>query len=99
MVRRTRAPRARRTRPKEADTCQQIADFILDYITGELHPDTASQFEEHMRICPDCVSFLNTYRKTVQITRSLRYEDIPGEMEKRVRQFLQKKIKSIPPKR
>lgn len=96
MVRRTRA---RRTRPKEVDTCQHIADFILDYITGELHPDTASQFEEHMSICPDCVSFLNTYKKTVQMTGSLQCEDIPGEMEKRVRQFLQKKIKSTPRKR
>lgn len=96
MVKRTRAPRAR---PKEADTCQQVADFIMDYLTGELHPDTASQFEEHMSICPDCVSFLNTYKKTVEITRSLQCEDIPGEMEKRVRQFLEKKIKKPPRKR
>ena len=92
--------RARRTQSRQADrTCQQIADFLLDYLTRELHPDTAAEFEEHLGICPDCVAFLNTYKKTVQVTRSLRYEDIPPEMEKRVSRFLQKKIKGLPRKR
>ncbi len=92
--------RARRTQPRQADlTCQQIADFLLDYLTRELHPDTAAEFEEHLGICPDCVAFLNTYKKTVQVTRSLRYEDIPPEMEKRVSLFLQKKMKGLPRKR
>ncbi|MCZ6485578.1 MAG: zf-HC2 domain-containing protein [Acidobacteria bacterium] len=97
MVKRTRA---RRTQPRQADrTCQHIADFILDYLTGELHPDTAAEFGEHLGICPDCVAFLNTYKKTVQVTGSLPCEDIPAEMEKRVRQFLEEKIKGGPRKR
>lgn len=90
----------RRTRSRQTDLdCQQITEFILDYITGELHPDTAAVFQEHLRICPDCVAFLNTYKKTVQVTRSLRYEDIPPEMETRVRRFLQEKIKGAPRRR
>lgn len=97
MVKRTRA---RRTQPRQADrTCQHIADFILDYLTGELHPDTAAEFGEHLGICPDCVAFLNTYKKTVQVTGSLPCEDIPAEMEKRVHQFLEEKIKGGPRKR
>jgi len=92
--------RARRTQPRQADlTCQQIADFILDYLTGELHPDTASELEKHLHICPDCVAFMNTYKKTVEVTRSLPCEDIPPEMEKRVSRFLQKKMKGVPRKR
>ena len=97
MAKHTRTPRLRSKKGKEI--CQQITDLILDYITGELHPDTAAEFEEHLGICPDCVAFLNTYKKTVQVTRSLRYEDIPPEMEKRVSRFLQKKIKGVPRKR
>ncbi len=92
--------RARRTQSRQADrTCQQITDLILDYITGELHPDTAAEFEEHLGICPDCVAFMNTYKKTVEVTRSLPCEDIPAEMEKRVRRFLEEKIKGAPRKR
>ncbi len=92
--------RARRTQSRQAkEVCQQITDLILDYLTGELHSDTAAEFEEHLRICPDCVAFMNTYKKTVEVTRSLRCEDIPTEMEKRVRRVLEEKIKGAPRKR
>ena len=95
-----RHSRGRQLRSKQdKEICQQVTDLILDYLTGELHPDTAAEFKKHLRICPDCVAFLNTYNKTIQMTQSLRYEDIPAEMEKRVRRFLQKKIKGVPRKR
>lgn len=73
--------------------CEEITNLILDYLTGDLDSETASAFEEHLRLCPDCVAFLKTYEKTVHATRSLRYEDIPPEMEKRVRRFLRERLK------
>lgn len=68
--------------------CREVTDLLLDYMTGELDPETVSAFDDHLRLCPDCVAFLNTYKKTVQVTRSLRYESIPTELEGRVRRFL-----------
>lgn len=91
----TRHSGTQRRRPRRDDMmCDDITDLILDYLTGELPPDTALEFEEHLRMCPDCMAFLNTYKKTVQLTRSLQYEDIPPEMVKRVHRFLTQKIKS-----
>ena len=84
----------RRRARRDHMMCDDITDLILDYLTEALPPGTALEFEEHMRMCPDCVAFLNTYKKTVQVTRSLRYEDIPPAMEKRVRQFLAQKVKT-----
>ena len=72
----------------ETAICREITDLLVDYVTGELDPETVAAFEEHLRLCPDCVAFLNTYKKTIQTTRSLRFEDIPAVMEKRVRRFL-----------
>ncbi|MGH7380990.1 MAG: anti-sigma factor family protein [Candidatus Methylomirabilales bacterium] len=71
--------------------CREVTDLLLDYMTGELDPETVSAFEDHLRLCSDCVAFLKTYKKTVQATRSLRFEDIPAEMEKRVRRFLRER--------
>jgi len=71
--------------------CREITDLLLDYMTGELDPETVAAFEEHLRLCPDCVAFLNTYKKTVQVTRSLRYESIPAELERRARRFLRER--------
>lgn len=73
--------------------CREITDLIIDYVTGTLDPETTWEFGEHLRNCEDCVAFLNTYRKTVQVTQSLRYERIPPEMARRIRLFLQERMK------
>jgi len=83
----------RRVNPKKVDTCKQATALILDYLTGELDPKTARLFEEHLMVCPDCVSFLNSYKETIKFTRSLSYEDIPSEMKKRIRRFLRDNIR------
>jgi predicted anti-sigma-YlaC factor YlaD len=80
-------------------TCERVASLIMDYLNRELDGETTLAFEEHLSFCPDCVAFLNTYKETIQSTQSLRYEDIPPETEKRVREFIQKKIKGFSPKR
>ncbi len=82
----------RRVNTKKVNTCKQATSLILDYLTGELDPKTARLFEEHLMICPDCVSFLNSYKETIKFTRSLSYEDIPSEMKKRIRRFLRDNI-------
>jgi Putative zinc-finger len=70
-------------------TCQQVTDLIADYLAEALDPETTSAFEEHLRDCLDCVAFLNTYKRTSHMVRSLRCEEIPLEMEERVRRFLE----------
>lgn len=97
MVKRTSPQRPRSKNAKI--TCQQITALILDYLTGELDAETVSAFKAHLRECPDCIAFIRTYQKTVQAAQSLRYESIPLEMRKRVRQFLQERIKGLPPNR
>ncbi|MGH7802577.1 MAG: anti-sigma factor family protein [Thermodesulfobacteriota bacterium] len=82
----------RRVNPRKVHTCKQATALILDYLTGELDPKTARLFEEHLMVCPDCVSFLNSYKETIKFTRSLSYEDIPSDMKKRIRRFLRDNI-------
>lgn len=85
---------AQHQRSRRSDvTCQQVTGLILNYVTGELDPRATVAFKVHLRGCPDCIAFLVTYQKTIQAAKSLRYEAIPPAMRKRVRQFLQKKIK------
>ena len=50
--------------------CKKATSLIQDYITGELEPDIASELEIHLSICPDCVAFLNTYKKTTDLVNS-----------------------------
>ena len=78
-------------------TCQQVTDAIIDYVNADMDPVSARTFEAHLRDCPDCTAFLNTYRGTTRALRMLRYEDVPDEMRQRVYRFLREKIQASPP--
>lgn len=87
----------RRGRSRRADmTCERVTALMRDYLAGELSPAMTATLEEHLRRCPDCVAFLKTYQKTTQAVESLRDEDIPAELQIRVRQFLRAKLKGFP---
>jgi predicted anti-sigma-YlaC factor YlaD len=75
-----------------AVTCEQLTAFIADYLAGELNPETTLAFEEHLSGCSDCTAFSNTYRRTIDVVRSLRSEDIPHDLQDRVRRWLQRRL-------
>lgn len=97
MANHTPAPGHRSGRAKL--NCQRVTALIQDYLTGELNPQTALVFRGHLRTCPDCVAFVNTYKKTIHAVRSLQYREIPPELRARARRFLQERMKGFPPSR
>ena len=82
-------------RPLSAKTCKQIAQLIADYLTDKLRPTLKAEFEKHLSLCPDCVNFINTYRKTVQSTASLRAQEIPPKVRDNILNFLRKKLRRV----
>jgi anti-sigma factor RsiW len=56
-------------------TCRELLEFIMDYLDGELPPPQHAEFERHMGVCPACVAYLDSYRKTVEIGRELAARD------------------------
>jgi 23S rRNA U2552 (ribose-2'-O)-methylase RlmE/FtsJ len=78
-------------------TCQQVTDVLVDYVAEDMAPAMRTVFAKHLRNCQDCRAFLNTYRETIRATRTVRCEDIPGEMLNRVQQFLRAKIQDSRP--
>ena len=82
-------------RPLSAKTCKQITDLMLDYLTDKLHPKLKKDFQKHLNICPDCVSFVNTYKKTVKATATLRSEEIPPKVRDNILSFLHSKLRRV----
>ncbi len=58
-------------------TCQQLTDFILDYLEGELPAETKVAFEHHLTRCPNCVNYLASYETTTAMARRA-FDDDPG---------------------
>lgn len=66
---RSRIGKTVRSRGEEFITCQEVITFLLDYLSQELTPEEAQNFERHLAICPSCVAYLHTYEQSVQLGR------------------------------
>lgn len=50
-------------------TCRELAEFILDYTTGDLPSEMRAVFERHLSRCDNCHEYLDQYRHTVEVER------------------------------
>jgi anti-sigma factor RsiW len=50
-------------------TCREFADFMADYLSGELPADSRVAFEQHLRLCVNCQHYLAGYQETVKLGR------------------------------
>lgn len=50
-------------------TCRELADFIIDYLDGELAVDVREKFERHLTRCPNCRRYIAAYETTVSLGR------------------------------
>jgi anti-sigma factor RsiW len=48
-------------------TCREFADFMGDYLAGELAAGTRSAFDRHLQLCPNCRKYLAGYAETVKL--------------------------------
>ena len=67
-------------------TCKQLIAFLADYIENALPPDSLYEFERHLKVCPSCVAYVESYRETILITHranvspKLLQDDAPPEL-------------------
>jgi anti-sigma factor RsiW len=48
-------------------TCRELADFIGNYLSGELPAGARAEFEHHLRLCPNCRRYLADYQASVAL--------------------------------
>jgi anti-sigma factor RsiW len=51
-------------------TCQELTDFLGDYVEGALPAQVRDTFEKHLTICPDCRRYLDSYRKSIALAQA-----------------------------
>jgi anti-sigma factor RsiW len=51
-------------------TCREMADFLMDYVSGSLPADRLAEFESHLAVCPACVDYIRTYKATIRLSRA-----------------------------
>ena len=61
----------RRRSSKDEFDCDDIRSNCSDYVDEEMAPAHEAKFQSHMNDCPDCGTFVNTFRATVVTLRDL----------------------------
>ena len=46
--------------------CRELAEFLIDYVSGELPNETRVHFEMHLTRCRNCHAYLIQYEATVK---------------------------------
>jgi anti-sigma factor RsiW len=69
-------------------TCEDVIGMLLEYLETRLDARTLAAFERHLVACAPCVAYLNTYRRTRELTATGGPVEMPDEMKTRIREFL-----------
>lgn len=75
-------------------TCREAIAILADYLEAALTPETLEALERHLHDCPPCVAYVNTYRRTRDLTAAAQRMAMPPEMRERVRRFLLERLQS-----
>ncbi len=51
-------------------TCREFVEFLDDYVEDRMTPERRAEFERHVSVCPDCVAFVDSYRRTMALTKA-----------------------------
>ncbi len=73
--------------------CREIGQLLYDYVEGLLEPSLKGKLDQHLSDCPGCTSFINTYKETTKLSKALKCEEIPPELQRKLRSFIKENLK------
>ena len=65
-------------------SCEQFVELVTEYIEDAMDPATKQRFEEHLALCPGCVTYLDQIRETVRQAGHLHPEDLSAAARDRL---------------
>ncbi len=70
-------------------TCRELAELLVDYISGELAAEQAEQVRQHLHLCRPCVTYIQTYQITIRLSRQLPPQPLPDDLLRRLHRLLE----------
>jgi anti-sigma factor RsiW len=49
--------------------CREFVEFMMNYLDGELEPDSRTVFDQHLEGCSCCVAYMESYKKAIEMGR------------------------------
>lgn len=64
--------------------CTEADNLIIDYLYGEADPPQVSRLEEHLETCPSCSEKLASYKKVIEIHKSVSRAEPSEEVQTKI---------------
>ena len=64
-------------------TCREFAEFIADFLDGDLPAIEREQFQRHLALCVNCARYLESYRQSMTLGKRAFDDDdaaLPGDV-------------------
>jgi anti-sigma factor RsiW len=55
-------------------TCRELIEHLDEYVEQTLSEEANNDVERHLRVCPSCVAYVESYRRTIALAARLREE-------------------------
>ena len=65
-------------------TCENVVELLVELFDDELQPEQRARLDAHLKICPDCRSFANTYQATIGLAEDVFNRQLPLEARLRI---------------
>lgn len=77
--------------------CRDCVDLLMDYLEGNLEPETKERLREHLTACAPCINFMKTYESCRDMTSKLRDQrvEVPAEVQQRLKSFLRNEVQTL----
>lgn len=70
--------------------CMKTGKLLYEYAEGELDAENRKRLDAHLSDCPECLEYVRTYRRTVELTRQRGMPELemPATLQRKLREFV-----------
>jgi len=61
--------------------CRELVELATAYLEGDLSSGERKRFDAHLSACDGCTMYVEQMRRTIELTGTLRLEDVSREAE------------------
>lgn len=80
--------------PSVLKDCEEIKDFLMDYLDDKLPKTDSFVFRLHLLLCSRCRLYMSRYNTSVKIAQNILDDPPPDELVNLTNEFLRKRAKT-----